>query len=105
MLKIGPRETPLKFKDSTGISYGNFYGTPCTYRGRKAKERNVVGKGRGYARQPRTSLKGLSSGDVSRRPQNGRRRICTSVARPYVCSAFLNKKKKQMNREKSIAGR
>jgi len=52
----------------------------------------MEGKGGGFARQPRTSLKGLSSGDVSHRPQNGCHRICTSVARPYVCSAFLNKK-------------
>lgn len=58
---------------------------------KQRKERNVEGKG--FARQPRTSLKGLSSDDVSPRPQNGRHRVCTSVARSYVCSAFLNKKK------------
>lgn len=93
MLKIRPRETPLKLKSlpvsATVISTEH----PVRIEEEKQrKKRNVEGKGGGFARQPRTSLKGLSSGDVSPRPQNGHRRVCTSVARPYVCSAFLNKK-------------
>lgn len=94
MLKIRSRKMPLKFKDSTVsttvISTEHIVGIEQE---KQRKERNVEGKGGGFARQPRTSLKGLSSGDVSPRPQNGRHRVCTSVARPYVCSAFLNKKK------------
>jgi len=48
----------------------------------------MEGKGGDFARQPRTSLKGLSSGDVSPRPQNGRHRVCTCVARPCVFRVF-----------------
>lgn len=61
------------------------------YESKKSKERRETWKG-DFARQPRTSLKGLSSDDVSPRPRNGHHRVCTSVARPYVCFTFLNKK-------------
>lgn len=85
----------LKLKNPTVSATVNSTEHPVRMRVRKAKKGEKHAWKGDFARQPRTSLKGLSSDDVSPRPHEtvAIAYVCTSVARPYVCFTFLNKKK------------